>query len=491
MSFSGSAQLAHQFEVMPSADADAAIRRILQGFPGGLSDSWVAYMARSLTRMRFFQIENRRTMSQQLRATGKPTAAALADFLEFQSIATPQRPFAHDALAPDGIDKPYAWAAQRLHSYGELQSKQLGVVAAKLCRWAIEQGHPRVDIIESPLGATIPAQVIAGALRSHGIVVRIHEFLSPRLDRHGTKHSVRAAAKALAKHLASGDFPVLFPDEILTGTRFKKLHGALKKKLGSRLVPVGLEVASLVGVPPDEARLRELRTYLKGTSAAAEGAPTHTVLSPALSFKVDEGMPIVLSSPFFWAESDICAGKRKVSLLFGLIDLYRHIAHELSHPEGRAISVLSGLWGLSTDGIKSEGHEQFISQIVPPLAARIDWETIEASAKREFPDDYLGAHPNVSDDWVISRQEWILRSIYLQFSPTTEPTGPSEAHTLLNALRALFASLDNSQRPPLPRDRDFCETTIPYALPMRAFHEELVRLVMDDVPPLHHLPKRA
>lgn len=53
-----------------------------------------------------------------------------------------------------------------------------------------------------------------------------------------------------------------------------------------------------------------------------------------------------------------------------------------------------------------------------------------------------------------------------------------------NALRDLYALAHGGRRPPLPRDRDFCESTISLAYPDLAFHEELVTLVLASVPVL-------
>ena len=487
MAFSGSANSAHQYSVVPPDKAKAAVRSALATFPQPLSDDCLSYLVRDFRFGHLARLTRSQGMCSLLRATQQLAAVALADFLEFQSIAALHgMPFHEDPSVPKEIARLYTWGAERLHKYGREQSKQLGRVVAGLRRWALTHELSRADIIESPLGSTVPACVMAQSLRNGGIDVQVHELLAPRLDRHGKKYSLNAAVRELVQKLDVGNFPVLFPDEILTGTRFKKLIEALHKCLGPRLIPIGLEVLNLGSPTPDQKRLGVLRNYLAQLPASKEGAPTHTIFPPAVAIRVDPGQPVVCSSPFFWSEMDICAGKRKVNLLFGFIDILRQIARALCTPDSEAHSRLATLWGESTDGIRYVGHEQFSSRIVSEFASRIDWQKIESDAKATYPDEYRGGHPAVTEEWVSSRRKWVLNSVYEQLLPlsTMSEGGASEAGVVVNALDALFASTGGLNRPPLPRDRDFCETTIPYVFPVRAFHDELVRLIVDDIPDL-------
>ena len=152
-------------------------------------------------------------------------------------------------------------------------------------------------------------------MRANGIDVHVHEFLSPRLEKHGERHSIRAAAKSLCEGIPEGSGLVFYPDEVITGTRFRKLYAALSKLLGDRLVPIALEVRSVGAAVLSGDQLSRLHAILNTGKYATDGVPTHKIFPPAALIKIDDGPPIVASSPFFWAEVDLCAGKRKVNFV--------------------------------------------------------------------------------------------------------------------------------------------------------------------------------
>ena len=114
------------------------------------------------------------------------------------------------------------------------------------------------------------------------------------------------------------------------------------------------------------------------------------------------------------------------------------------------------------------------------MVAEIDWETIEDEARDVFKTEYMGAVPPTDLQSVRVRFDWVLKAVYDQLIPTCPelPGGGSPAGLVVNALRDLYALMHGVERKGSPRDRDFCECTIPVVHPDLAFHEELVRLIV-------------
>jgi hypothetical protein len=298
---------------------------------------------------------------------------------------------------------------------------------------------------------------------------------------------VTQAADKFRGALPAGEYPIIFPDEVLTGTRFRKLLGALKRHFSDQLVPIALSVDSWSGAPQDNKQRQRLATKLQGLDCANQGAPTFTSFPPAALIRIDEHQPITLSAPFFWAEQDICAGKRKVNLVFSLIDQMKRIAKDLKNENGTSVSKLEQLWRQSTDGRVVIGAEPFLRQIVSKFVPKIDWEAIDEEARRKFKDEYTGTAPPTKPEGVKERFDWLMRAVYEQLLPLciTPQESANEAGVVVNALDNLYSLAHGGPRLPLPRDRDFCEGTIPLAYPDHVFHDELVALVVAQVPELY------
>jgi hypothetical protein len=480
-----SAILAEKFSFTDPLKASEAVKASLQNYPGELRDDWIAYLARDMKEGELDVILHSHLECKGLRNASERLVTSLANFIEFQVVAFPSKfsPFVTHPETPPGIDALYRWGASQLHDYGRQQSVVLANVAFKLLRWCQVSGIKQLDIIESPIGATLPVRVLAETLRDAGIEVGVHVFLSPRLDRHGTKNSISSAAAMFCKPLRSGSHPVLFPDEVITGTRFLKLHKALKKHLGERIIPLALEVKDWSRTEPIDPSTKErLSTLVHEKRIRFPAAPTHIVFPPALLAFIDDGAPICASNPFFWSELDICAGKRKVNLLFGLLHELQKILDELSQTNSKQLNYLCNLWGRSAAGFQVIGHDLFIKEKIPSLAKTVNWDVIYDAARAAFKEEYEGRLPSLSEADVQARLEWVLCSIREQIDKGLVPEDhASEGWMLQKAALDLFALSSGNRRGPLPRDRDFSEYTLPYVSPVFAVHEELVRLVLNDV----------
>ena len=478
-------QLVDKFDLVPEGLAEAAVRSSLQAFPQPVPRPWVEYLARDLRSFNLAALNANRLMNSSVRISQTPVAMAMGNFLDFQSVTSVTgMAFQPDQKCPRDLDSLYKWGAQQLFIYGAEQALCLATVAAKLASWSSKMPHRTVVIVDSPLGGTVPAYVLRDALKNQGISAEVREFLAPRLDQHARKYSLKAAAADFCRSLPPGEYPVVFPDEVITGTRFRKLYKALEKHLKNRVVPIALSVHSWNGTSRDSQKLRKLQIELRALGCAKQGAPVFTEFPCAALVKVDEGAPVTLSAPFFWAEHDLAAGKRKVNLIFSLIDQIKTIANDLGSKTGTSIHHLELIWSQSSDGTVITQSQPFLRQIVPRFAVKIDWEAIEEKARIEFKAEYIGvSSPNTLEE-VAARLNWVLTAIYDQLCQhCSKPTGAAnEAGMVINALRDLYALAHGGRRRPLPRDRDFCESTISLVYPDLAFHEELIRLVLACIP---------
>jgi len=474
-------QLAQKFDLIPQDLAVNAVRRTLHAFPETVPQAWAEYLSRDLRTFKLANLNARQIETDTIRAAANPMAIVLANFLDFElAVGLAGMAFQLDPECPAGLERLYRWGAQQLHAYGAAQAASLAGVANQIFRWCRAESHNRVIVVDSPLGGTLPAQVIGRVLQTKGLHAETREFLAPRLDRHAKKFSIKKAAAEFCRSLPSGNFPVIFPDEVLTGTRFRKLYRELRKGLGDRVVPVALSAHSVTGSPNDTNKVTKLQAELSELKCAKQGAPVFTRLPTATLVKIDEGAPLTLSSPFFWAEMDLAAGKRKVNLVFSLMDQMKGLARGLVDQNGELMFALEHMWRQSSDGMLISCAEPYLRQMVPKLVAEIDWETIEDEARDVFKTEYMGAVPPTDLQSVRVRFDWVLKAVYDQLIPTCPelPGGGSPAGLVVNALRDLYALMHGVERKGSPRDRDFCECTIPVVHPDLAFHEELVRLIV-------------
>ncbi|MDG2539841.1 hypothetical protein P5Y53_19335 [Dyella jiangningensis] len=475
------ATLAAMYAPAEAETARAMVTTALENFPGRILPQWIDFLTSGLRNHELGWMHHVHCEMRTLRLKGGANAHHLANFIEFQAAGNPSAwmPFTEHAAAPSDIGELYQWAAAELYEYGLPQARALSLAAQRLLHWCQASRIYHVAIIESPLGATLPALVIAETLRQGGILVDVHEFLAPRRAE-GRGYSIKEAAKSFCRPLRNGSHPILFPDEVISGTRFLKLHKYLKRHLDGRLIPVALQGHDWRNpsalTPATKARLEEV---LFETRIRFPGAPTHFQFPPAVPLHIDNGAPFVASNVFFWSDLDLCAGKRKVNLLFALLNEVKAITDDLKSADNGRLILLCQLWRFSASGEHFVGHEDILRQVIPELARRIDWSQLESEARREFQEEYLGNLPELDDAKIAHRLEWILDNLRKQIDADLDTSNAaSDGWMFRHAVSDLFGLTTGRHKGLLPPDRDFCEYTLPFAAPFIELHEELVRLVV-------------
>lgn len=483
--FSGSAEIDKLMQPAEPERAATLIRSLLDRYPGSVDEELVKYLTTTARTIHIREMSAVIVQREFFRA-GKPQAesAAFGDFLAVQCLSRLiDSHFDQTASYPSALVSVFEWGMARLHKYALDQARQLARVAMTVAHWCLEAGHSRVIIVDSPLGGTVPAQVLAKVLEAAGIEVRLMEFLAPRLARHSKRYSIREAVKGFVNSLESDGSPVFYPDEMISGSRFLNLYRALHTKLGDRLIPIALEVHSWNvttenTVEKTAKAVAELRKNTAGTASSL----VHFRFPPSRQLTIDSGPPVIPNSPFYWGEVDTLAGKRKVNFVFDVINELRAISEAFKRSNSEEILTLQRLWARDTNGRVILGALPYLQTVLPRMASQIDWSKIEDAARTVYASEYFGNQPAITENHTIERLVWIKKEIVRDLDPEGFDNGkPSVAHVFSNALHTMFNFGAHGRRLPRPKNRDYCEYTIKYAMPLAAINKKLVSLVMSEV----------
>jgi hypothetical protein len=482
--FPGSQLLAEHFSPAPPELAHEMIASLISGSPLAKSQRVIDFFSSRIKQVQLASLGAVRSMASAL-AQGSPRdkATAVADAIAVAPLASViENPFAPDPAFPTEIEDLFRWAGTRLADYGSDQAAQLARLLSELAVWVRQCGYRDVYVLESPLGGTVPSVALSKILESHGVSAERVTFLAPRLKASTEKHCIRRAAQLLAQTRLTRSIPIIFVDEVITGSRFEKLYSELIRVVpADRLVPIAMEVHDYSLSPKDshEAQRVGIRNRLRRTIHAQNGAPVHRVFPPVPLIKVDAGKPFVLSAPFFWGEVDLAGGCRKVNFLFGLITEFKANCLALRNRSSNQMDAIKDMWKRAVDGSVYVDVDRHTEDILVHCAERFDWEKLEKEARRDFPHEYQGEpEPGLVSDrkkFTDSRMKWLLAAIERALEKEPEGYGGVFA----NALHHLFMYSVVLGREAAPRDRDFCEYTLPYSRPVKCFHEAIVEAIVE------------
>lgn len=236
----------------------------------------------------------------------------------------------------DGLVRAMRIGAEGLFEVGRLQFDALGKMASQLVSWIVEQKLETFTILEAPLGNTLPVQIIKDLAEAKGLSCNLIEWNAPRNDRPSRGHTVEQSAKELSD--ATKDAPlVVFTDDAITGTRFVKLFDALLPKIGERrFLPIvmGFDDPWRHGLANNPNRERFVMRVMG--QGAKLNYPQPIVPFPLQRlFKTDEGNPARWQFPITLENSDLIAGKRKVNLIFTLLNHCLEILRDLAKEKSK------------------------------------------------------------------------------------------------------------------------------------------------------------
>lgn len=375
-----------------------------------------------------------------------------------------------------GIAKLLHTGADALFQVGEAQFRQLVDVAKSVTTWLQIRDVSSLAIIESPLGNSLPVQFLCEVTRFKDIAIEVIQWNSPRNDRRARGRTVSDSARDVVEAASGSDF-ILYIDDAITGTRFLKLHDALAGEVNAR------KLLSIAMVFDDLARpslttnnnRKRLRSRLLEHQEHVGYTASYVEFPSQVPFHVDEEGPVCWQSPVIWGESDLIAGKRKVNLVFTLIDHFWAILEDLGRPESKYLHHLETCWSKDTSG-KSYLFEPGITTSVfatinYTLSVHDMCGTMHDLARERFPMDYVGDVPEMSDDLVDIRYEWIRDTFKVQANGYLVER---RVNVAWNAIVAVFTATSHIIPLAASRDRSYASYTLPFSSTMSQLNVRLL-----------------
>ena len=202
-----------------------------------------------------------------------------------------------------GITRAMEAAADGVFDVGRSQFDALGWVADELVKWISAQGLYAFAIIESPLGNSLPVQVVCDAAARQGLVPMRVEWNAPRNDKPSRGRVIADAVHECAD--ATAEFPlVVFMDDAITGTRFVKLFDALIECIGrDRFLPIAMVFED--SFRPETSVDQNLERLMRRVDqqGACLGYPKPVIRFPQQRFfKIDDGNHVRWQSPLIWGD---------------------------------------------------------------------------------------------------------------------------------------------------------------------------------------------
>lgn len=384
---------------------------------------------------------------------------------------------------PEGIASAMETGADGLFELGRSQFDALARATKEIADWINARGARSVALVESPIGNSVPVQVLSDILRMRGVSHEIILWNAPRNDRPNNGRTVKQSAKDCAADTRGFDYVVLL-DEVQSGTRFIKLFDALATEVGAeRFFPFAMLFDDTsrpdLKTGPQRARLfKRLEDQ-----AALIGYPKLSFEFPLLRlFLLDGSNPAKWASPVIWGGSDLIAGKRKVNLVFMLLDHALDILEDLAQPDSVFRPYLEVAWRQNTQGhvfqFKSGLLESFFACVLRDLPIQDFRQKLNRQARQRFPEDYGGDISLLPQADVEERSAWLRENLLKE---ATARIGQNGAWTVINALQAVSEASFPNKKPLSRRDAD----AAPYVLPIndaissfnRRIRERVVQIV--------------
>lgn len=197
-------------------------------------------------------------------------------------------------------------------------------------------------------------------------------------------------------------------------------------------------------------------------------------MPPLPLFKGDQADNFFLESPSVWIGSDLIVGKRKVNLLYNLIDFYEGVARDLASGSGKYLQSLKrAVW--SQD---EAGNFEFASDVVEGTFRRIFsnfsidqlFEDVRSEARNDFPADQSAIHADLSEKVMRERVDW-LRAAIEKSAGSQLPEQDSGILTRA-ILEASNAGLNEGERR-IAKNHAYGHYTAPYNATVRALNDQL------------------
>lgn len=420
--------------------------------------------------------------------------AAVRQFFAAQVLfgILPER-FNEQHAYPPVVEEILHRGGEGLFTLGRAQFFELARIACSLVDWCVQRGFRNVTAVESPLGNTLPVQVLVEIARQRGLAIRAVEWGCPRNQAAVVGLTVKDSAKAFANNplILQADC-VLLLDDVLTGSRLLNMARALRRAVGSArfaAVAMRFRFGNGTGLPDFSRRdLSDIEIW-----AREQHLPFGFIDFPELPmFDVDSEGKAFLETALCWGDSDLVAGKRKVNLVFNIIDHYQAITQDLALPESEYLRWLKEvLWRRDDSGSVFVFGAGVVEGLLAGAFQKLPVDTLFARIRREaqrvFPDDYLGNGFAATCKETRRRSNWLKTCI---FEASKAELGEQTAQCLSRAVTEIHeAGFDADKRSPT-KSHSYGHYTIPWNATVRELNRTLRDLIVTSAPCLQPATER-
>lgn len=454
--------------LLDPADTNAAAQGLarLCGYIGVPADELAPFFAEGAFAADLYRLETWLARLESVPRVADLTGPFQA-FHAAEILATFGRPdpFSEDTKYPSQFSAAMKAGAEAHYQYGRQQFGMLQARVKYVAEWVITRSrYQSLIAIESPLGNSLPLDVMDRAFLSAGLRIERAHLLAPRNTRRTKGRVIEDAVDAIVAQCEGHDL-VLYLDDVRTGTRFNKLFDVLRVAISpERLIAFAMDFPSRTGLSAQHEKIRH-GLAVKLDKQPLVGGPSDLLtwfrFPPIPRLYLDrQGM--------VWENSSLAAGKRKVNLVFGMID---HFHDLVENPEsGERVTA----WLREGAATYDRGSLARSLEDLRNLRGRIDWTELTKRARIKFPEDYVGATlPGAWND--VARRYHFIASTLIEVASGV--LGEQEA---LNSWRALeeIVSLGMVVNSPEPETGyAYSAPTASYNSSLRTFNRRLVELI--------------
>jgi hypothetical protein len=374
-----------------------------------------------------------------------------------------------------------------LFDVGQSQFDALGLLTHEIVGWLVEQKARSIALIESPLGNSVPVQMIRDFAVENAIEVKIVVWNAPRNDRPARGRTIDQSADDCVEGVGECDYAILI-DEVFHGFRFIKLFEALQSRIPKKFIPIAMMFKDSsrpsVATSPHRPRLIEkLEQHHRATSFPV---PLRDMPQQKL-FKADAGNLVRWEAPVIWNDSDMIAGKRKVNLIFMIIDHCFGLLEDLGKDQSLYRHYLERAWSRDTNGREFAFAPNILQDCFAKIAADLPIkefrDLVWGMARDTFPDDYAGAPIGQED--VTKRWRWFGETFLEEAKKRIDER---RAGFAWRAIDDGFAASFPDRKPKASRDLDATPYIIPFNATIQAFNTRLLQRIAESTRRIRNLP---
>lgn len=197
-------------------------------------------------------------------------------------------------------------------------------------------------------------------------------------------------------------------------------------------------------------------------------------MPPLPLFKGDQGDSFFLESPSIWIGSDLIVGKRKVNLLYNMIDFYEDIVRNLANDSGKYLQQLkravwsedeAGSWQFGSDVVEATFRRIFSNLSIEQL-----FEDVRSEARNDFPADQSAINADLSEKVMRNRVDWLTAAI--EKSAGSQLPEKDSGMLTRAILETSNAGLNQSDRR-IAKNHAYGHYTSPYNATVRTLNDRL------------------